>query len=352
MSLFQKIRAQREDVILLVTGVHDIDEPGVYCADFPAETAAATREFLSFWKPTACLWFGNTFHPALIDNAARLGCHMVLLQSDRTTVRTQRRWMNKAAQAVLPEFSDAFTIDKAAGRSLIRQGLPSGRLRATGRLSETPRPLPCSIDEQEWFANHLAGRPVWLAARVTATELDTVLRAHRHANRLAHRLLLFLSPRPECPLETIQSTARQIGLRTLLWDEETLPDEATQVMIIPDPDMLGLLYRLSPVSFLGGTLEAGIGGTDPYEAASLGSAILHGPNVGSHLDSIERLRDVGAAHVVTDADALSKRLTALLAPDAQAEMAMAAWDLVSKGAAVADEVTELVINVLDQAEKS
>ncbi len=71
---------------------------------------------------------------------------------------------------------------------------------------------------------------------------------------------------------------------------------------------LGLIYRLAPVVFIGGSLVKH-GGQNPIEAAKLGAAILHGPHVWNFAEIYAALDDAHGAEPVADAD----RLTAAFA---------------------------------------
>ena len=114
---------------------------------------------------------------------------------------------------------------------------------------------------------------------------------------------------------------------------------------------MGLWYRASPVCFLGSSLGQGHGGSDPYVAAALGSAIIYGPNVGTHLSSYSRLAAVGAARIVRDAAGLSRALAHLLAADQAASMAHAAWQIISEGAETTDTLVAQIQELLDGAER-
>jgi 3-deoxy-D-manno-octulosonic-acid transferase len=110
---------------------------------------------------------------------------------------------------------------------------------------------------------------------------------------------------------------------------------------------MGLWYRIAPAAFVGGSL-AEVGGHNPFEPALLGCAILHGPHVRNFADGYRRLQAAGAAVEVRDQRALAGALVEVLAPDRAAEMAAAAWDAVSEGAAVTDAVLEVVAGYLDR----
>jgi 3-deoxy-D-manno-octulosonic-acid transferase len=69
---------------------------------------------------------------------------------------------------------------------------------------------------------------------------------------------------------------------------------------------LGLLYRLAPVVFIGGSLIRH-GGQNPIEAAKLGAAILHGPNVANFAEIYRALDNVRGAGLVGDPETLADR---------------------------------------------
>jgi 3-deoxy-D-manno-octulosonic-acid transferase len=78
---------------------------------------------------------------------------------------------------------------------------------------------------------------------------------------------------------------------------------------------LGLIYRLAPIVFMGGSL-ARHGGQNPIEAVKLGAAVLHGPHVWNFSEIYATLDQAGGAEAVADAEALIARLGAWLADPA------------------------------------
>ncbi len=101
---------------------------------------------------------------------------------------------------------------------------------------------------------------------------------------------------------------------------------------------MGLWYRLSPVVFLGGSLGAE-GGHNPWEAAGLDGAILHGPRVDNAAADYARLARAGAAETVRDAPGLAAAVTALLTdPDRLDARQAASRATVGGAGALADAV--------------
>ena len=73
---------------------------------------------------------------------------------------------------------------------------------------------------------------------------------------------------------------------------------------------MGLAYRLADIAFIGGTLVPH-GGQNPFEAAQLNCAILHGPHIVNFEILFDDLAAKGAAAEVTDAATLATQVNAL-----------------------------------------
>ncbi|WP_435310846.1 3-deoxy-D-manno-octulosonic acid transferase [Primorskyibacter sedentarius] len=354
-DLCRRLRQQREDFSCLLTYSNGaqprIELGGTFCMQLPADTAVNAAAFLDHWKPTVGLWTGAELHPTLLRQAADRNCALALLDiRDMPFTTSAPRWLGDTVTATLRLFDRHFAVNGNALRRLRRLGLQGSSVRVAGPLLETPLPLPCNDAEHSEAAAILAGRPVWLAARVQREEVDIVLHAFRHVRRLAHRLLLVILPDVGVDPVAILSELEDSKLRHVCWDTGEQPNEATEVLLVVDTAELGLWYRLAPVSFVGTSLLVGHQGRDPYEATALGSAVLHGPNVGRYLQSYAKLDKAGAAKLVTDAETLAASVSQLIAPDRAAQMAHAGWEVVSEGAELANQVIEFLNDALDTAE--
>ena len=122
----------------------------------------------------------------------------------------------------------------------------------------------------------------------------------------------------------------------------------TQVILSAVPEDLGLWQRVSPVTFMGSSLERGAGGADPLIATALGSAVIHGPFVHSQQQLYDQLDRAGAARTVRSATELGDAVVELLAPDQAANMALAGWQIVTEGAPQADHLIDMIQDYLDQ----
>lgn len=354
-DLIERLREERDDLgVLITTARHAPDEllgtrlPADVAVQFaPYGAGPGVVEFLSHWRPDVGIWADNRFEPALIEGARRAGVELFLVDA-RVPERPGWRWLPGLRRALLADFSHVLAGDARSAAGLRSLGVPGERIEITGFLQEGSAPLPCSQAERDTLAEVLAARPVWLAAGVMPEEVPLVTRAHQQAMRRAHRLLLVLVPeRVEDgpPLaEALEAEGWVVGLRSR--DDD--PERDVEIFIADLPEELGLWYRLSPISLMGGTLANGRGTRNPYEAAALGSAVLYGPNLGLWRESYERLREAGAARAVSDEASLTRAVDSLLAPDKVAKMAAAAWEVTTSGAEATDRVVALVVDALDE----
>lgn len=337
-GLVARLQQQRPDIALRVAG----DLPGGGTRrhiDLPPDRRADCASFARLLRPVMVIWAGNKLRPALLDALAECGAHLVLINADKSGFSTTvPRWLPDPTPAVLALFDTIHATNAEAARHLRRIGVRPDHMQISGPLSHTTMPLDCNETQREEMAASLAGRPVWLAAHIHPDEAVSVLRAHRKAGRLAHRLLLIAVPDDATGYSALLSAAADLQLRVCHWDDGEMPDANTQVILTETPDELGLWYRLAPLTFIGNSLVAGAGGKTPFEAASLGAAILYGPNVGQWLGAYSRLVEAGAARIVRDADSLAAGVSHLISPDQSAAMAHAGWDVVSESAELADRL--------------
>jgi 3-deoxy-D-manno-octulosonic-acid transferase len=355
VTLIVRLRMNRNDFSVLLTSdaaeVEPFDLDGLPVGPPPAETFSDVQRFLQHWHPDMLVWAGNGLRPALLHETANMGTHMLLVDAADAPWRLpSKRWLPDVSRGALSVFHRIVAQNPEASKRIRKLGIPESRIDVAGPLEEEVFPLTSHDSVHEEMTAILAGRPVWLASCIHLDEADAVLRAHRRASRLAHRLLLVIVPQNPNDEPAIAAATQDTGLRLARWEHGEMPDENTQVLLAGDSSELGLWYRIAPLSFLGGSIAGSTGGQSPMMAAALGSAILYGPQVGQHLDAYSRLVAAGGARIVKDMESLSSAVTHLIAPDRAAAMAHAGWSVVSSGAETADLVLTQINEWLDAIE--
>ena len=320
---------------------------------FGQDTPAYTRAFLDHWRPDVGIWTGGYFLPNVLVGARERGVPLLLVDADEDGVRSSAgRWIPTLAGKSLSCFEHIFASGNSTAERLIRKGISIDKVDVTPPLQISANPPTVNEDQVDETVQILANRLVWLAAHVQADEADVVLSAHSNAARLLHRLLLVLTPGDGTSIADLRSKVEARNMRWADWDSGDEPDDYCQVLLAEGGPEMGHWYRVAPVAFLGSSLMPGHGGVDPFDAAALGSALLYGPNVRDHLAIYTRLANAGAARVVKDADGLRSAVMRLVAPDHAASMALAAWEVVSEGAQVTDQLLDTIQGYLDQRVRS
>jgi 3-deoxy-D-manno-octulosonic-acid transferase len=154
-------------------------------------------------------------------------------------------------------------------------------------------------------------RPVIAAASTHPGEEAVVLDAVRRLRQSFPGLLTIIAPRhPERGAGVVE-IATAAGLNAVSRSRGLLPDRGTDVYVADTIGELGLIYRLAPIVFMGGSLVRH-GGQNPIEAAKLGAAILHGPHVWNFAEIYLSLDEAHGAEEVLDVNRLTARFAAWL----------------------------------------
>lgn len=358
LELIRRLLEEREDLHVLVTTgtVTSASVMGERLPDraihhyAPLDAKPFVTTFLDHWKPDVAVWTESELWPTLVVETHARNIPMLLLNARMSKASHDKwRFARGMVRGLLERFQAALVQDDLTMVYLRRLGMPVDRMKVMGTLKEGAAALPCNEDDRAALAANLAGRPVWLAASTHEGEEKMVLQAHRMAMRSSPRLLLILVPRHPHRGDEVAEQLRANGLRFTRRSADELPMDEAPVYLADTMGELGLLYRLSPISFVGGSLVA-IGGHNPFEPAALGSAILHGPYVTNFVDIYDRLGEGGAARLVSSPDKLAGQVATLLNPDQAATMAAAAWQVISDGADVTDRALALIVDTLEEHE--
>ena len=349
LELARRLREEDGHPVLLTSTQEVPEQAGLTRIAPPGETEAEVRAFLEYWRPEVGVLSGGELRPLLLDEAARRSVPMILVDARSPCLPGGPGvfWPGVIRRG-LGQVDRVFAVDDAAARLFRRKGADPDRVRIEGRLEDGSSVLPCTEAERAALVRQFQTRPVWLAAGLPEAEDAAVIGAHRAALRLAHRLLLIIVP--DTP-ERADALSRQIeaaeGWTVARRSADEEPDEETEVFLADVPSEMGLWYRLAPITYLGGSLYGAGSRHDPFEAAALGSAILHGPQTGAWQAALARLTEARATRPVTSPMDLAEGLADLLSPDRAARLAQAAWAVTSAGAEVTDRVVLLVRELME-----
>src|SRR5207245_3963202 len=111
---------------------------------------------------------------------------------------------------------------------------------------------------------------------------------------------------------TIEAMLAARGLRTARRARGQPVTSEIDVYLADTMGELGLFYSLAGIAFVGGSLVAK-GGHNPFEAARLDCAVLHGPDISNCAGMATALAAADAAEAVSGPAALAQAVSTLLA---------------------------------------
>lgn len=254
----------------------------------PLDAPRYVGRFLDHWRPALSVWAEQDLWPGAVVATARRGIPLALISARMNADAFARRWHWRGlyadlfARFRLIEAQDAGTAAHLAALGVKGVRLGSSLKAAAPELAADPVALGLAREA-------LAGRrAVLLAASHPEDEaaLFTALREWEAAP------VVLIAPRDPGRGAEIAARAAEHGLTTTRRSKGEGPE--APIWIVDTIGEMGLWYRLCPVSLIGGSFGA-TEGHNPWEAAALGSAVLHGPRVANFAGDYAALHAEAAA---------------------------------------------------------
>jgi len=276
----------------------------------PADLPNWTARFLNHWRPDLALWVESELWPNLVFAAHARSIPMVLVNG-RLSARSYGRWRHWPGLIgpVLSAFDLCLAQDQHQAERF--RSLGARQVAAVGDLKAAAPILPFDRSELLRLRSSIGSRPLWLAASTHAGEEKIAARVHRDLAAKHPGLLTIIVPRHPSRGDAIDAMLTGQALRIARRTRGEPVTDDTQVYLADTMGELGLFYRLAGIAFVGGSLVAK-GGHNPFEAARLDCAVLHGPDMSNCTAMAAALAAAGAAETVSGAAALAQAVSALL----------------------------------------
>jgi 3-deoxy-D-manno-octulosonic-acid transferase len=316
VPLIERIKA-REISVLVTTGtvtsaaLADQRLPaGVLHQFLPLDTPKFVNRFLDHWRPDMALFVESDLWPNLILTSSERKIPLIVVNG-RVSERSFGRWRLAPGTiaALLGRFDLCLAQSPDNAQRFSRLG--AQRVTSTGNLKlDVPAP-PADVPTLNRFKALIGLRDVVAAASTHPGEETAVIAAHQRLRAKIPTLLTVIAPRHPARGESIAEIGKVAGLSVGLRSRGELPKRDVDVYIADTVGELGLVYRIAPIVFMGGSL-ATHGGQNPIEAIRLGAAVLHGPCVWNFAEIYSTLDKAHGAELVLDEEALTARLAAWL----------------------------------------
>jgi len=288
---------------------------GVIHQFVPWDTPRFIARFLDHWKPNLALFTESDLWPNTIVMSHERRIPLILING-RLSERSFKRWRYAPATigALLRRFDLCLAQSPAYATRYRDLGAP--RIATTGNLKlDVPEP-PADRDSLQALQSAIGGRTTIAAASTHAGEEIALVDMHGKLRRSFPQLLTLIAPRHPDRGPGIVEIASAAGLSASLRSRGRLPDGKTDIYVVDTLGELGLVYRLAPIVFVGGSL-ATHGGQNPVEPIKLGAAVLHGPHVWNFAEIYAALDAAHGAEQVTDGGRLTARVGAWLTDAAE-----------------------------------
>ncbi|HWB46612.1 MAG TPA: glycosyltransferase N-terminal domain-containing protein [Hyphomicrobiaceae bacterium] len=269
----------------------------------PLDAPAYVRRFLDHWKPDLAVLTESEIWPNLILETSARGIPLALINA-RMTNRSFRRWRQNSGVS-RPLFS-RFALVVAQNEGLARRfaTLGASTTIAAGNLKVDAPPPPVDVAALERLKEGLGGRTLLVAASTHDGEDQIIADAHRCLRQSLPDLCTIIAPRHPERGRAVTEMLRARGLAVVQRSLGGLPDRTSDAYVADTIGELGLLYKLAPVAFIGGSL-VDRGGQNPIEAVRQGAVVLTGPHWHNFSDAYRALLEHHGAIVVKSADEIA-----------------------------------------------
>ncbi len=284
---------------------------GVVHQFIPLDAPRFIDRFLNHWRPDLALFVESDFWPNLILACADRGISIILVNG-RVSERSFGRWRLQPSliAALLQRFDLCLAQSKADADRFGQLG--ASRVSSIGNLKlDVPAP-PVDLPTLRKFKSVIDARVMIAAASTHEGEEAAVLEAHRQLRAAFPSLLTMIAPRHPERGQRIADAAKAAGFSVATRSRDDMPKPENDIFVADTLGELGLIYRLAPVVFMGGSL-ASHGGQNPIEAIRLGAAVVHGPHVWNFAEIYGALDAAHGAEQVAGTDGLTACLRNWLA---------------------------------------
>ncbi len=302
----------------------------------PLDAPAFRRRFLDHFTPDLCIWVEQDLWPGIVSDLAarRIPQCMVAARMNAASFRSHEK-----AAALYRDLYGAMTMitaqDAATATHLSSLG---AEVAVTGSLKPAAPLLSYEKAELDVLRQALSDRTVWAVAPAHAEDIALARAAHEKLRKTDPTALLVIAPRLPQDVTQVVGPRRSKG-------EIPAPDDA--IWLCDTFGDLGLIYRLAQTVLIGGTFND-VEGHNPWEAAALGCAILHGPRVANFKTDYAQLDEVSGAIAVATADDIT---AALLSGDLPA-VAQNAGAAIKTASAQTDALAADLLEMFDRASAS
>ena len=307
----------------------------------PIDSPWGTGAFVRHFHPDAVFWFESEFWPSLLYAIHKARIPLVLLNG-RISDRSFARWQK--ASSIIKSILGLFTITLGQSPENARrlQVLGSPCVDCIGNIKYAASIAPFDAVELEKLKGQIGSRPVWTGASTHHNEEEQMADVHLKLKQKYPTLLTVCVPRHPNRATEIENMCQKKGLKVARRSRNDIISENTDFYLADTIGEMGLLYQLTDIVFVGGSLIP-FGGQNMLEPMRLKRATIIGPHAFNFREIVSSAKQHNALIEVEDKDKLVGVIDSLLtSPDKVTELGNSAEQVATSEMNVLDRLYDLM----------
>jgi 3-deoxy-D-manno-octulosonic-acid transferase len=355
LGLIEQLLVSRDDLEVLVTTT-TVTAAEIMAARLPkrafhqyapVDLPGAVSRFLDNWRPDLAVFVESEFWPNTIVELHKRQIPAALVNG-RLSARSFKRWRKFPGliRALLARFNHISAQSFKDEQRIAALGARNTTCYGNMKVDITPAPVPSELVQE--LKTQIGKRTFWLAASTHRGEEALIVECHKILSAGFPDLLTIIVPRHRERADEISALINAQNLSVILRSSGDTIAKETQIYLADTLGELPLFYRLSPVSFIGGSV-ANVGGHNPIEAIDGGSVVLHGRHLFNFKEIYQLLNRHKAAIKIADSAGLANEVEQLLKSKKQAAtIAARAKVQVSTLKGASEQTAQALLVLLDQ----
>ncbi|MBL6784760.1 MAG: 3-deoxy-D-manno-octulosonic acid transferase [Rickettsiales bacterium] len=285
----------------------------------PIDRKKYVRKFLNHFKPNLAFFVESEIWPNLLHESKKQNIP-VILGSARITpksnfkIKLQQSFFKffiKYIDIIIPQ--NQFTYD------FYRPITNHKKLCNINNLKLGSNALPYEEKAYKELLAQTQSRIIFLAASTHDNEEELILACHKALKQTYPEILTIISPRHPNRRDKIIEVIKNNKLNFSVRSKNEVITEATEIYLADTIGEMGLFFKLSPISFIGGSL-VNVGGHNILEPIQYQSIVIIGKYNQNFVDLIKEFEAKNAITIVENENDLTNKISNLLNNPKQQEI--------------------------------
>lgn len=287
----------------------------VYHCYAPYDLPFFIRRFLKKTQPAIAIFVETELWPNTVFCCQQKNIPTLLINA-RLSEKSAKGYdrFSSLTRPMLDALTAASIQHKQDAQRFYDLGLKKSKSRIVGNIKfdiTLAQPTKELAGEIKASYSNAGKRKIFIAASTHPGEDEIILDAISTIKKKHPNLLLMLVPRHPDRFNDVFNLCEQRGLKTLRRSENPIMSDPCDVVLCDTMGELGMLYGVSDIAFIGGSLVPN-GGHNAIEAAAWAVPLLGGPSQFNFFDISKQFDEAGALTIVANARELSTHLALLL----------------------------------------